>query len=33
VALAYVRRDHAEPGTPVEVGGAPATVEALPFGA
>jgi len=33
VALAYVHRDHAEPGSPVEVGGAPASVEALPFGA
>ncbi len=31
VALAYVHRSHAEPGTAVAVEGAPATVTALPF--
>ena len=31
VALAYVHRSHFEPGTAVEVGGAAATVVALPF--
>jgi folate-binding protein YgfZ len=31
VALAYVHRSRAEPGSTVEVAGAPATVVALPF--
>jgi folate-binding protein YgfZ len=31
IAMAYVHRRHFEPGTPVEVDGAPAVVEALPF--
>jgi glycine cleavage system aminomethyltransferase T len=31
IALAYVHRDHFEPGTRVEVDGSPATVTALPF--
>jgi len=31
VALAYLHRDHSEPGAPVEVAGAPASVVALPF--
>jgi glycine cleavage system aminomethyltransferase T len=31
IALAYVRRGHSEPGTAVEVGGAPAIVVSLPF--
>jgi folate-binding protein YgfZ len=31
IALAYVRRAHAEPGIEVEVGAAPARVAALPF--
>jgi folate-binding protein YgfZ len=32
IALGYVHRTRAEPGTAVEVGGRPATVERLPFG-
>jgi len=31
IALAYLHRSRAEPGAPVEVAGAPATVVALPF--
>jgi glycine cleavage system aminomethyltransferase T len=31
VAMGYVHRSRFEPGTAVEVEGAPATVEALPF--
>ena len=31
VALGYVHRDFVEPGTPVEIGGIPASVAALPF--
>ena len=31
IALAYVHRDFVQPGTPVVVQGAPATVVALPF--
>jgi glycine cleavage system aminomethyltransferase T len=31
VAMAYLRRSHCEPGTAVEVRGAPATVVALPM--
>jgi glycine cleavage system aminomethyltransferase T len=31
VALAYVHRSRSDPGSPVEVAGAPATVVALPF--
>jgi tRNA-modifying protein YgfZ len=31
IALGYIRREHAEPGTPVTIADAPATVAALPF--
>jgi glycine cleavage system aminomethyltransferase T len=31
IALGYVHRNQSEPGTVVEVGGAPATVVAIPF--
>ena len=33
IALAYVHRDHAEPGSTLEARGAPATVVSLPFAA
>jgi len=32
VALAYVHRSRADPGSVVDVAGSPATVVALPFG-
>ena len=31
LALGYLRRELAAPGTPVEIDGQPATVESLPF--
>ena len=31
IALGYVRREHAEPGTEVDLEGGPARVVALPF--
>ena len=32
LALGYLRRELAAPGTPVEIGGQSATVQTLPFG-